>query len=169
MIVRCLSVTVLPKLAKTNDKMLAEHDEKKVNCDNTWHTIQTIYKHHYYSCHLTPNCYSNICFLGKCWVYYWSVLKSPFTLESHNLELDIDIAGDLALLKKNLAKFKKGKHGKGLQDILIQELDWVSTFTFTFSSQIWILILTYHTYNIRWRTIGRWRLLPSWFMKHLFK
>ena len=53
-------------------------------------------------------------------------------LESHNLELDIDIAGDLALLKKNLAKFKKGKHGKGLQDILIQELDWVSTFTFTF-------------------------------------
>ena len=42
--------------------------------------------------------------------------------------LDIDIAGDLALLKKNLAKFKKVKHGKGLQDILIQELDWVSTF-----------------------------------------
>ena len=57
-------------------------------------------------------------------------------LESHNPMLDIDIAGDLDLLKKNLAKFKKGKHGKGLQDILIQELDWVSTFSFTFSSQI---------------------------------
>ena len=44
--------------------------------------------------------------------------------------LDIDIAGDLALLKKNLAKCKKGKHGKGLQDILIQELDWVSFYLF---------------------------------------
>ena len=41
------------------------------------------------------------------------------------MELDIDLAGDLAMLKKNLAKLKRGKHGKGLQDIMIQELDWV--------------------------------------------
>ena len=37
----------------------------------------------------------------------------------------MDIAGDLAALKDNLAKFKKGKM-KGLEDIDINELDWVS-------------------------------------------
>ena len=36
------------------------------------------------------------------------------------------MGGDLAELKKNLAKFKKGKHGKGLDDIDIEELDFVS-------------------------------------------
>ena len=36
----------------------------------------------------------------------------------------MDIAGDLATLKENLAKFKKGKM-KGLEDIDINELDWV--------------------------------------------
>jgi hypothetical protein len=36
----------------------------------------------------------------------------------------VDIAGDLATLKENLAKFKKGKM-KGLEDIDINELDWV--------------------------------------------
>jgi hypothetical protein len=38
----------------------------------------------------------------------------------------LDIGGDLAELKKNLAKFKKGIHGKGLDDIDIEELDFVS-------------------------------------------
>ena len=32
-------------------------------------------------------------------------------------------------MKKNLAKFKKGKHGKGLDDIDIEELDFVSKIT----------------------------------------
>jgi hypothetical protein len=45
--------------------------------------------------------------------------------DKNNLELDVDIAGDLATLKENLAKFKKGKM-KGLEDIDINELDWVS-------------------------------------------
>ena len=36
----------------------------------------------------------------------------------------MDIAGDLAALKDYLAKFKKGKM-KGLEDIDINELDWV--------------------------------------------
>ena len=45
--------------------------------------------------------------------------------ESRGLELDVDIGADLAKLKKNLAKFKKGKHGSGLDDIDIEELDWV--------------------------------------------
>lgn len=44
--------------------------------------------------------------------------------DKNNLELDVDIAGDLAELKKNLAKMKKGKM-KGLEDIDINELDWV--------------------------------------------
>jgi len=44
--------------------------------------------------------------------------------DKNNLELDVDIAGDLAALKDNLAKFKKGKM-KGLEDIDINELDWV--------------------------------------------
>ena len=39
----------------------------------------------------------------------------------------MDIAGDLAALKQNLAKFKKGKM-KGLEDIDINELDWVKTY-----------------------------------------
>ena len=29
------------------------------------------------------------------------------------------------LSQKNLAKFKRGKHGSGLDDIDIEELDWV--------------------------------------------
>ena len=37
----------------------------------------------------------------------------------------ISLAGDLAQLKKNLAKLRKGKHGRGLGDILIEEIDWV--------------------------------------------
>ena len=45
-------------------------------------------------------------------------------VDKNNLELDVDIAGDLAALKDNLAKFKKGKM-KGLEDIDINELDWV--------------------------------------------
>ena len=39
--------------------------------------------------------------------------------------MDLDLAGDLAQLKKNLAKLRKGKHGRGLGDILIEEIDWV--------------------------------------------
>ena len=46
-------------------------------------------------------------------------------LENHNIEVDLDLAGDLAQLKKNLAKLRKGKHGRGLGDILIEEIDWV--------------------------------------------
>ena len=47
-------------------------------------------------------------------------------LDKNGLPLELDIGGDLAELKKNLAKFKKGKHGKGLDDIDIEELDFVS-------------------------------------------
>ena len=50
--------------------------------------------------------------------------KTYLVLDKNNLELDVDIAGDLAELKKNLAKMKKGKM-KGLEDIDINELDWV--------------------------------------------
>ena len=35
------------------------------------------------------------------------------------------MAGDLALLRKNLAKMRKGKMGKGLHDVLIEEFEWV--------------------------------------------
>ena len=38
----------------------------------------------------------------------------------------MDIAGDLAKLKSNLNKYKNSKLGKGLEDIDIDELDWVS-------------------------------------------
>merc|ERR1719391_127813 len=40
--------------------------------------------------------------------------------DKNGLELDLDIAGDMAALKKNLAKFKRGKHGAGLDDIDIE-------------------------------------------------
>ena len=36
------------------------------------------------------------------------------------------MSSDLAELKANLAKYKKGKHGKGLDDIDIEQLDWVN-------------------------------------------
>ena len=52
--------------------------------------------------------------------------------DKNGVPLDIDIGGDLAELKKNLAKFKKGKHGKGLDDIDIKELDFVSKITVIF-------------------------------------
>ena len=56
--------------------------------------------------------------------------NTPFLISDKNgVPLDIDIGGDLAELKKNLAKFKKGKHGKGLADIDIEELDFVSKMT----------------------------------------
>ena len=51
--------------------------------------------------------------------------NSSFT-ESHNLDIELDLAGDLALLRKNLAKMRKGKMGKGLHDVLIEEFEWVS-------------------------------------------
>ena len=52
---------------------------------------------------------------------------SRLILESHNLEIDLDLVADLAQLKKNLAKMRKGKMGKGLHDVLIEEFDWVNT------------------------------------------
>ena len=36
-----------------------------------------------------------------------------------------DFAGDLDELKRNIAKFKKGKFGKGLSDIDIDDLDFI--------------------------------------------
>ena len=54
--------------------------------------------------------------------------KTNWISEKNNLALDLDIGNDLAELKANLAKFKKGKHGKGLDDINIEELDWVGLF-----------------------------------------
>ena len=54
---------------------------------------------------------------------------TTFISDKNGVPLDIDIGGDLAELKKNLAKFKKGKHGKGLDDIDIEELDFVSIMT----------------------------------------
>ena len=52
--------------------------------------------------------------------------------DKNGLPLDLDIEGDLADLKKNLAKYKKGKHGKELDDIDIEELDFVSRYFTTF-------------------------------------
>lgn len=37
----------------------------------------------------------------------------------------MDIAGDLAALKDNIAKYKKGM--KGLSDIEINDLDWIES------------------------------------------
>ena len=50
--------------------------------------------------------------------------------EKNNLAIDLDIGADLAELKANLAKFKKGKHGKSLDDIDIEQLDWVKNSKF---------------------------------------
>ena len=52
------------------------------------------------------------------------LMQHPIS-EKNNLAIDLDLGSDLAELKANLAKFKKGKHGKGLDDIDIEQLDWV--------------------------------------------
>ena len=44
----------------------------------------------------------------------------------NGVELEgMDIAGDLAALKANIAKYRGGKYGKGLSDIEINDLDWM--------------------------------------------
>ena len=57
--------------------------------------------------------------------------------------MDLDLAGDLALLKKNLAKLRKGKHGRGLGDILIEEIDWVGIIVIVLTVIILNLIFRY--------------------------
>ncbi len=43
-----------------------------------------------------------------------------------NVHLEgLDLADDLAQLRDNIAKFKRGKFGKGLADIEISDLDWI--------------------------------------------
>ena len=50
-------------------------------------------------------------------------MNSPL---QNNIEFEgLDIAGDLEELKKNIAKFKKGKYGAGLSDMEINDLDWI--------------------------------------------
>ena len=56
----------------------------------------------------------------------WLIKETNDISDKNGLPLDLDIGGDLADLKKNLAKFKKGKHGKQLDDIDIEELNFVS-------------------------------------------
>ena len=55
----------------------------------------------------------------------WKIYNLTLFKEKNNLALDLDMGSDLAELKANLAKYKKGKHGKGLDDIDIEQLDWV--------------------------------------------
>ena len=68
---------------------------------------------------------------------------TTFISDKNGVPLDIDIGGDLAELKKNLAKFKKGKHGKGLDDIDIEELDFVSKATVLF------IILMFNNFRLK--------------------
>ena len=77
--------------------------------------------------------------LTECW---WKNYTT-FMLDKNGVPLDIDIGGDLAELKKNLAKFKKGKHGKGLDDIDIEELDFVSKATVLF------IILMFNNFRLK--------------------
>ena len=60
--------------------------------------------------------------------------------EKNNLAIDLDLGSDLAELKANLAKFKKGKHGKGLDDIDIEQLDWVRKLDSTLVSKFWSIL-----------------------------
>ena len=53
------------------------------------------------------------------------VIFKPMSFQN-NIEFEgIDIAGDLEELKKNIAKFKKGKYGAGLSDMDMNDLDWM--------------------------------------------
>ena len=51
--------------------------------------------------------------------------------DKSGLSLELDIGADVMELKKNLARMKKGRHGKGLDDIDIEELDFVSKLIYT--------------------------------------
>lgn len=61
---------------------------------------------------------------------------AKYSVAQNNLPLELDIGTDLAELKADLAKFKKGKHGKGLDDINIEELDWVSHNKYDFKASL---------------------------------
>ena len=58
----------------------------------------------------------------------------------------IDLAGDLESLKKNIAKFKKGKYGGGMSDFDINDLDWIdqnsrkvkAVTIFIYETSVWI-------------------------------
>ena len=91
-----------------------------------------------------------------------TILLKTFNLENHNIDVDLDLAGDLAQLKKNLAKLRKGRHGKGLGDILIEEIDWVGIIITVCSVTILNIIF-------RYKMIEKSKLSLSWSMKPLCK
>ena len=58
--------------------------------------------------------------------FFSFIFLQIFQMQNQNIDMEgLDIAGDLDELKKNIAKLKKGKLGKGLlSDIEINDLDW---------------------------------------------
>ena len=75
--------------------------------------------------------------------------------------------------QKNLAKFKRGKHGSGLDDIDIEELDWVSKETNNqyLLSLFWpvVPIICQVTVKlfVRLKTTRKWKQWQSWSTKLL--
>ena len=51
--------------------------------------------------------------------------KISESAERNNVDLGINIADDLEQLKNNLNKFKQSKMGRQMQDINIEQLDWI--------------------------------------------
>jgi hypothetical protein len=47
-------------------------------------------------------------------------------MQANNIDLDgIDLGADMDALRANIAKFKKGKYGKGFADFDMDDLDWM--------------------------------------------
>ena len=53
------------------------------------------------------------------------ILNSFYFSEKNNVDVGVNISGELDSLKKNLDKYKKSGMGEDFEDVDIQTLDWV--------------------------------------------
>ena len=53
------------------------------------------------------------------------ILNSFYVSEKNNVDVGVNISGELDSLKKNLDKYKKSGMGEDFEDVDIQTLDWV--------------------------------------------
>ena len=56
---------------------------------------------------------------------YITLLHVSFFADKNNVDIGLNISGELESLKKNLDKYKKSGMGEDFADVDVQTLDWV--------------------------------------------
>ena len=69
--------------------------------------------------------HDNFLFCILCTVNFPQFSNSKPILEKNNVDVGVNISGELDSLKKNLDKYKKSGMGGEFEDLDIQTLDWV--------------------------------------------